>query len=425
MNRRNFLRTTGLASLSAAAAAITGQSLIAGPAFAQAKSSDPLNAFVAYGPMNIQTTKKGPLAGLRFAVKDSYDIQGYPTGTGSPAWLTTHPVAAKNAPSVDVLLAAGAIAVGKTHMDELAWSLMGENVHYGTPKNSAAPDRIPGGSSSGSAAAVAGGAVDFAMGGDTGGSIRVPAAFCGIYGLRPTHNRIPDVGTTPLAPSYDTVGFFARDAKLMERLGEVLFKEAPKKNLPRRIIIATDQFELAGADMSAAVQQAVDKLVGIVGRKEVVTLGSLAERKVWLDTFRIIQTYEIWQTHGEWVTAFKPTFGPGISDRFAAAAKLPKQAYDDAVGQREKIVARMNEILGDDAVMVFPTTPGVAPKLRTPEVELNAFRGRLLEMLCPAGHAGLPQMSVPVAKFDGAPVGLSLVGARNADMTLLALAKRI
>lgn len=423
MNRRNFLRTTGLASLSAAA--LTANPFMASAAFAQAKSSDPLNAFVGYGPMNIQKTKKGALAGLRFAVKDSYDIAGYPTGTGSPAWLRSHPVAAKTAPVVEALLAAGAIAVGKTHMDELAWSLMGENVHYGTPLNTAAPDRIPGGSSSGSASAVAGGAVDFAMGGDTGGSIRVPAAFCGIYGLRPTHGRVSDALTTPLAPSYDTVGWFARDAKLMERIGEVLFAEKARTSAPRRVLIVKDQFDLAGADMSAAVQQAVDKLVGIVGSKEVVTLGSREERKAWTNAFRTIQTYEIWKTHGAWVTAEKPTFGPGISDRFSAASELSEQAYQDAVGVRAQVVARMKELLGDDAVMVFPTTPGVAPKLRTPEVEMNAFRGRLLEMLCPAGHAGLPQMSVPVAKFDGAPVGLSLVGSRNNDMMLLALARRI
>jgi amidase len=421
MNRRNFLSRTGLASLTAVAA--SAQTLFAGNAFAQAKSSDALNAFVAHGPMDIRTSMTGPLAGLTFSVKDCFDVKGYPTGTGSPAWLRTHPVAESTAPAILQLLGAGARLVGKNQMDELAWSLMGENVHYGTPVNSAAPDRIPGGSSSGSAAAVAGGVVDFAVGGDTGGSIRVPAAFCGIYGLRPTYGRVSKEGETALAPSYDTVGWFARNPQLMERIGRVMFGEADRGIKPRRVLIAEDQFELAGADMSAAVKQAVDKLAGIVGRHETVRLGSLAERKTWLGIFRTIQAYEIWKAHGEWVTAAKPTFGPGISDRFAASQKVTDQEYADAKGQREKVAARMHEVLGDDAILVFPTTPGVAPKLRTPESELNAFRGRLLEMLCPAGHAGLPQLSMPVAKFDGAPVGMSIVGPRGADMTLLALAK--
>ncbi len=177
-------------------------------------SSDPLGAFVVHGAIDLQLRADGPLAGLTFAVKDFFDAAGLPTGAGSPECLATHEVPAASAPVVDRLLDAGARLVGRTMTDELAWSLNGENFHYGTPVNPSAPGRIPGGSSSGSAVAVAGGLVDFSVGSDTGGSVRLPASYCGIIGMRPTHGRIPIEGAVPLAPSYDTVGWFARDAAL-------------------------------------------------------------------------------------------------------------------------------------------------------------------------------------------------------------------
>ncbi|MDQ2103939.1 amidase family protein, partial [Azospirillum isscasi] len=189
--------------------------------------NDPLNAFVPHGLSEIPGAADGPLAGLRFAVKDLFHIAGLPTGAGNPDWLRTHEVPQETAPAVRRLLDAGARVAGKTLTDELAWSLAGENAHYGTPENPKAPGRIPGGSSSGSASAVAGGAVDFAIGTDTGGSIRLPASYCGLYGLRPTHGAVPLDGSVPLAPSFDTVGWFAREAALLRRVGAVLLPPAP------------------------------------------------------------------------------------------------------------------------------------------------------------------------------------------------------
>src|SRR5438093_9304209 len=151
---------------------------------------DNLGAFCRHTHVAVKGTGAGPLANLVFGLKDIYDVAGHKTGFGSPDWLATHSPAARTAPSVQVLLDAGADLVGKTHNDELTYSLTGENAHYGTPINVNAPGRIPGGSSSGSAAAVAGGLVDFAVGSDTGGSVRAPASFCGIYGIRPTHGRV-------------------------------------------------------------------------------------------------------------------------------------------------------------------------------------------------------------------------------------------
>ncbi len=181
------------------------------------REPDVFGAFVARPPCGRDPTGRGPLSGLTFAVKDFIDVAGCRTGGGNPDWLAGHPVAARSAAVVETLLGAGARLVGKTNMDELAFSLEGANAHYGTPVNPVCPDRLPGGSSSGSAVAVAAGLVDFALGTDTGGSVRVPASFTGIFGFRPTHGRVSTVGVAPFSPSYDTIGWLARDAALPVR----------------------------------------------------------------------------------------------------------------------------------------------------------------------------------------------------------------
>src|SRR5215207_7948504 len=166
------------------------------------------DAFIE-GVEEVDPTRSGLLDGLSFAVKDLIDIGGYKTGCGNPSWGDTHPLASMNAVCVEQLLDAGARCVGKTVSDELAFSLLGENHFYGTPLNPKAPDRVPGGSSSGSASAVACGLLDFALGPDTGGSVRVPANNCGVWGMRPSHGFISVAGVNPLAPTFDTVGILA------------------------------------------------------------------------------------------------------------------------------------------------------------------------------------------------------------------------
>src|SRR6187401_2279204 len=178
-------------------------------------NQDTLGAFCRHTHVALAGAAQGPLAGLTFGLKDIYDIAGHKTGFGSPDWLGTHEVASRTASVATRLLGAGATMVGKTHTEEMAFSLTGKNAHYGTPLNPAAPGRIPGGSSSGSASAVAGHLVDFAIGSDTGGSVRAPASFCGIYGIRPTHGRIALDGVCPLAPMFDTCGWFARDPEML------------------------------------------------------------------------------------------------------------------------------------------------------------------------------------------------------------------
>jgi len=383
--------------------------------------NDTLNAFVNYGPIDLQTSKEGPLAGLTFALKDFFDLANIPTGAGSPEWLTTHPVPTKSAPIVDRLLGAGARLVGKTHTDELAWSLNGENAHYGTPVNPVAPGRIPGGSSSGSAAATAGKLVDFAIGSDTGGSVRLPASYCGIYGIRTTHGRIPLNGAVPLAPSYDTVGWFARSADLMVAVGNVLLDGVRAPRTPKKVLIAEDLFHLVDAQMRDLLQPSVERVVALVGASETVNVAG-GELGAWRDAFRVLQSGEAWAAHGAWVSAVKPKLGPGIKERFAAASVLDPAEITAAKIVRKTIIDRMSSLLTKDTVLLLPTSPGIAPLLNTPNAVLDTFRARALELLCTAGHAGLPQISLPVAKLDDCPVGLSIMGARDCDEDILAVA---
>jgi len=383
--------------------------------------NDTLNAFVAHGRIDVQTSTEGPLAGLTFAVKDFYDIAGLPTAAGSPEWLATHPVPTVSTPIYDRLLAAGGQFVGKTHTDELAWSLNGENAHYGTPTNPAAPERIPGGSSSGSAAATAGGLVDFAIGSDTGGSVRLPASYCGVYGIRTTHGRIPLTAAVPLAPSYDTAGWFARSPVIMEEVGKVLLDNARPARRPTKLLIARDLFDAVDPRVTAALQPAVDHLIELIGGSDDVDVAH-GDYPAWRNVFRVIQSEEAWAAQGGWILATKPQFGPGVKERFAAAAVMDPKEIADAKVLREKIVARLLSLMTDDTIMVLPTSPGIAPLLNTPADQLDVFRFRAIELLCLAGHAGLPQISIPAATLDGCPLGLSIIGGRNCDEDILAMA---
>jgi amidase len=383
--------------------------------------NDTLNAFVAHGRIDVQTTTEGPLAGLTFAVKDFYDIAGMPTAAGSPEWLATHPVPTVSTPIYDRLLAAGGKFVGKTHTDELAWSLNGENAHYGTPTNPAAPGRIPGGSSSGSAAATAGGLVDFAIGSDTGGSVRLPASYCGVYGIRSTHGRIPLDAAVPLAPSYDTAGWFARSPVIMEEVGKVLLDHARPARPVKKLLIARDLFAAVDSRVSAALQPALEHLVKLVGSSEDVDVAA-GDYPAWRNVFRVLQSEEAWAAQGAWIEAVKPKLGPGVKERFAAAAVMDKGEIADARALRDKIVERLLSLISADTVMVLPTSPGIAPLLNTPADQLDLFRARAIELLCLAGHAGLPQISIPAATLDGCPLGLSIIGGRDCDEDILALA---
>lgn len=365
----------------------------------------------------------GPLAGLTFALKDLYDVSGHVTGAGNPEWARTHAPAQTTAPVVAKLLAAGATLCGKTHTDELAFSLMGVNAHYGTPRNPAAPDRVPGGSSSGSAVAAAAGLVDFAIGTDTGGSVRLPASFCGVFGIRPTHGRLPLTSVMALAPSFDTCGWFARDAAMMLRVAEGLgvdAADAGRGALPS-LLMPQDLWALAlpgVRDALAPMHARMKDLAGSCDDSPINPGGFDA----WRDVFRICQGAEIWQVHGAWITSHEPRFGPGVAERFKAASQIGPEEAEAARRTRQEIAARLHDILSDGTIMAFPTSPGPAPLLSDSDSSIDKFRADALALLCSAGLAGLPQISIPAGLVDGAPVGFSLMGARGTDRELLELA---
>ena len=384
---------------------------------------DALGAFCRHTHVAVKGSGKGPLAGLTFGVKDIYDIAGHKTGFGSPDWLATHDAAATTAPVVVQLLAAGADMVGKTQTDELTYSLNGENAHYGTPVNVNAPGRIPGGSSSGSAAAVAGKLVDFAVGSDTGGSVRAPASFCGIYGIRPTHGRVSLEGACALAKSFDTAGWFARDAVLLERIGRVMFGEtgAAKQGAA---FFAEDAFALLGSAAVAALQPALEKIKAVTGPLQNVTV-SAEGLPQWFQAFRVLQGAEIHQQLGEWVSRVQPKLGPGVRERMQWTATITTAEVAAAQAVRDAVRRRMDELLQNNAVLVLPTVPDIAPLLNTPAAALDDFRARAMSLLCIAGHAGLPQVTLPLATLQGCPLGISLIAGRGNDALLLALAQRI
>lgn len=385
---------------------------------------DALGAFCRHTHAQLDGAQEGPLAGTSFGVKDLYHIAGRRTGFGNPLWLDTHPPAEHTAVAVQRLLDAGASMAGKTHTDELAYSLNGENMHYGTPINPNAAGRIPGGSSSGSAAAVAGGLVDFALGSDTGGSVRVPASYCGVIGMRVSHGAIPLEGAIAFAPSYDTAGWFARDAALFERVGRVLLGDYAPAKTPGRLLLAEDAFARAGEVTSAALAAAVGRVSALLGAAESVNL-SAEGLDAWMNDFRVIQAFEIWSTHSAWAQSLKVELGAGIKERLAWASTVTAADAHAANARRNAIAQRMQALLADDAVLVLPTTPGIAPLIGTPVKELEQWRNRCLGLLCIAGHAGLPQISLPLANLDGCPLGLSLIAARGRDTMLLELAKQL
>jgi len=381
-----------------------------------------LGAFCRETHVALAGAASGPLAGLDFGAKDVFDVAGHKSACGSPDWLASHAPAETTAPALQRLLDAGANLAGKTHTDELTYSLMGENAHYGTPVNVNAPGRIPGGSSSGSAAAVAGELVDFAVGTDCGGSVRLPASFCGIYGFRPSHGRIALDGCMPLASSFDTFGWFARDAGTLARVGEVLLEETPRAMRPKRLLIADDAFEFAGSGVAAALGPALDSVRAFVANEERAVIAGDGLDACFA-TFRTLQGAEIWANHREWIERIQPSFGPGVRERFEWASTVFPGDVAAAHKRREMFSERVYNLLLDGSVLCLPTSPGIAPLRGASGRELDDFRARAMALLCTAGLAGLPQICLPLASIENCPLGLSLVGRRGSDMELLTLAE--
>jgi amidase len=384
--------------------------------------ADPARAFMPYPPVPVDHAPAGPLAGLTFAAKDLFDVAGYPTSGGSPHLLALSGVKQRTAPTVQRLLDAGARLVGKTITDELAFSMNGKNAHFGTPVNGAAPDRIPGGSSSGSAAAVSNGLCDFALGTDTGGSVRAPANHCGLFGIRPTHGRVSLEDCLDLAPSFDTCGFLTRDGGTFLRVAEALLGSdpAPLPETPR-LLIAADAFGMVDQDVRAVLAPVLQRIEGRLGAGEMREVASEGfEALYW--AFRHLQGREAWTVDGPMIERFRPPLGPGVADRFAFARTVTDAQVADGQAVRDRFTERFTGLLGTDGVLLLPTMPDVAPLLTESEESLNDYRNKALNLLGLSGHARVPQVSIPVASRLGAPLGLSLIGPAGSDLSLVRLA---
>jgi amidase len=380
-------------------------------------------AFVSDGFKSLPyapVVQSGLLDGLRLAVKDVFQVRGLRTGAGNPEWRKEQIESGYTAFAVDALLGAGAEWIGKTVTDELAFSLAGNNIHYGTPVNPACPDRLPGGSSSGSAVAVAGGHADIGLATDCGGSARLPASYCGVWGMRPSQGLLGGVSGFALAPSFDTVGWFARTGDVMERVLDVLLPEKTGEE-GHEWFASFDASDVCDTQ----IQHAYKALIQDLKRKVPITWlppGALPLRP-WAIAHRTMQGAEIWSQHGEWVKRKGQALAPFIKERFAAISRLDFSDVREADRIRHRARSEMSAMLGDKGVLIVPTTPGIAPLLNSPAKELVSTRERSHQLLAPAGLAGLPQVTLPWLSVDNAPVGLSVIGARGFDRHVLSAAR--
>jgi amidase len=378
--------------------------------------------FVAGPPVRVPGAPSGPLAGLTFAAKDLFDVAGHPTGGGNPDWARANPVPTRHAWAVQRLLDAGATLIGKTITDEVSLGILGENPFDGTPLNPAAPDRVPGGSSSGSASAVAQVLCDTALGTDSGGSVRVPASFCGLYGIRPTHGRLDLSGMLTQAPSADTIGWFARDAATFARVSEVMLGEPAPAALPARLVIAVDAFAFADVETAAALQPRVRALAALMKdvREDLLAPPGLT---AWARALRTLQPWEAWQAFKPWLERDNPRMQYSVARNLALASLIPESERQWAALARTEARARMTWLLPPGTILCMPTTPFPAPLKGQPLTALEPIRARILGLAALGGLTGVPQVSVPGASVNGLPVGLSLVGGHGADATLVAVAK--
>jgi amidase len=387
---------------------------------------DPVNAVVPHTLTEpLAGSGKGPLAGATFMVKDLFAIAGHKVSAGNPDWYAAASPATETAPAIRRLLDAGATLTGITICDEFFYSVLGSNVHYGTPVNTKALRHVTGGSSCGSAAVVAAGMCDFALGSDTGGSVRVPAAFCGLYGLRPTHGRIDIEGVTPMAPSYDTVGFLASDAELFREVGRVLLDGSSVDAPLQRLIIAQDMVSRSEASIDEEVWRVlhrIDRALPVPEHKDVVG----EEFDTWRNAFRFNQGFELQSTLMPFALAHQDGLSPAIRERFEIAARITPDEAKTGREIRAEVSKRLHGLAKPGTMIVMPTTPTLPPERDIPDgASTVEFRAMTLGSTCLAGHAGLPQISIPAGLAAGCPVGLSFIGWKGADEALLDLAIRL
>lgn len=363
----------------------------------------------------------GPLAATRIAVKDLFAIAGERIGAGNPDWLAQAAPQPRHADAVAALLDAGGQVVGIAQTDDFAFSMAGANPHYGTPENAAAPGHLPGGSSNGPAAAVAAGLADLGLGTDTGGSVRVPASYCGLYGIRPTHGAVSMAGTHPLAPSFDTAGWFARDPGLLRRAGDVLLPPGDPEPV-RSLLIAGDLLDLVDEPMRLAFVAGVRAFAGGAGlplhRVDSLCEGHLDE---WVTAFRTAQSGEAWQVHGAWIDAHPGSLDPAVAERFAAGRDSTPAQRAEAANVLAAARKTLYERIPPGTALALPASSTPAPPRDAGPAVIDVVRAGTQRLTCLASLAGLPAVVAPTLRVGPQPAGLCMMGAPGADRALLSL----
>lgn len=381
---------------------------------------------------------EGPLVGLHVAIKDLFAIKGYRIGAGNPTFLDEAKAEAYTAPAVSDLLRGGASLRGIARTDEFAYSIAGDNAHYGTPPNGALPGALPGGSSSGPASAVATGQAEVGLATDTAGSIRVPASYQGLWGLRTTHGLVPRQGMLPLAQSFDTVGWLTRDGATLQRVADWCLtydsststewvQGEGREDLPWRFYVP-DEILAATEPETRRVFEAL--LARMSARDDApslrrVEIGSLDE---WYEPFRTVQGAEAWRNNGEWVQQHPDAVGPAVADRFRLASQVTTQAEAAARAQLSVLSDQLHHLVGESP-LILPTVPGPAPMRTADGARVDDVRQATLRMTTPAAVGGLPAVSIPLLTVESqlgpAPVGVCLVGRAGTDLALVRLARKL
>jgi len=381
--------------------------------------------YCAQGPEQLGPKGLGALTGLSFVFKDLFDVKGFVTGAGNPAWLNSHSAALTTSPLIEQLLNQGAESVGRVQTDELAYSLNGQNCHYGTPINPLAPESIPGGSSSGSAVAVAKKDADFSIGTDTGGSIRVPSSYCGLFGIRPTLGALSLDHCFELSKSFDTAGVMARSLSVLERVFDQLKLDYQSVKFDGEVILEQAFMPYLDAQRKARVDTAFKNA------KLEYSITDALDNSVWnlddlSELFRTIQGYEIIQKHDIWLKKYGSTLDDAIQQRVSWSRTISRSKYQLALEKQQEFSQFVSEeLLGDSRVMLLPTTPGAPPVLDMDATCLASYRSELMGLTALAGLCGLPQLHIPMAKLTYGPAGISLLGPANSEATLFALARRL
>lgn len=381
---------------------------------------DPLQAFVRENHIALKGVENGELQGLTFGAKDVFKILGSTYGNGHPKWLQTNSPDDFTTGVIDKLLEHGADLVGKTVCDELCFSISGENWHYGSPINPHDPRRFAGGSSSGSGVAVAGGLVDFALGSDCLGSVRVPASYNGIFGMRPTYARVDNEGEAPYCESMDVLGYMARETEVLRKVSKIILGRDEQDYEFSRLIVPKDCYQILDLETKLALKSAVDHIksnFSFIDEGDI----SIQGLEEWVDVFRYIQGYEVWESYGSWIRKYRPFISRGAKERLKWASTVTLGEYKKAYEKKRYIINKVDERLGNDGVICIPTVASIAPLRTTSFNEINKIREKSSVLLAISPLTGTPQITIPMANKEGMPLGVSLIGPRGSDLALVQL----